>query len=1181
VNRREFLKESSLLAFVSAHPLSGVTLAAQVMAERSEDHTPNTNWADPNLGARAIASSYVQDRPAGGWLPSVAGGVTPFFHAGAYSPDNVFGESIFNGWQADSEASGAWIQIDFGELRQVGELWLLTAPPPTDILGQDSYESTYSRVPLLMPPQTVQVGFSSGTTFTAQLRQGGFFQIVALPKLEQTTSVRITISKVWSKPGGKETGIGKVRIFSQRHSQNFEIATHSMYDVRDERPVQAATLNLINPGDAVLQSKLQVSCGGTLLTTVPLGPVPARASVHQDVWIPAPFESSAMEFEVIAQSSAFCCKRTLQVPSYHSYFDGGTFELGCTNHNDLGWLNTPEKTADFRSSELILPALDLMREYPEFMYVMESTVYLMEFLDRHPERREEMAARMRERRFGWGASYTQLLEVSAGPEKLVRQFYFGRGWLKKTFPGVDTHLYFQTDTAQMSLQMPQILARAGVKYCLLGRLPFGFYNWQSPDGSTVLTRGYRYGPSSTLLDPKDNTGWLRCSEERESYYASCQLPRMFIYDYTSDYLPPQPALIPYVRRQNKSMEEFATLWNAHFSGDKSHQIHPPKMGFTTPERFLDQFTENTLDIPTLYGDWPFSWAYFDEPSHREALLKGRQAHNDLLSAERLYAGLGLSGGFADYPAQVFHDAWKANIWPDHGWGGNQGDITDEEYAASYAKSKTLAEGILSGVAPKLTRSLPQASDAQMPIGVYNPLSWRRTDLVECDLNIPDHWSGWNLIDEKGKEIPCEFTEDSKNPGRFKAAFIAMEVPAVGYRCFYLQPAATKPASPSPLNSESIENAFFRLKFGLGGIESLYDKRQKWEVLRTDKFDGGEVLQFTAPGFSLNYDHEGVGMEDFDRTANHDFRFTSIVETPIRVTAVREAEFSSFTLREYFHLYKELDRVDIEVDILNWDGTKERELRIAFPINLDEARLSYEVPFGVVEIGKDNLDVSMLPSNVDSHFNPNYDGGASPIAYREAVNWIDASSPNYMDAGCLAASDITLHIFQDETDQPVSYAVLQHVLLSTRKSRAWHPETWTVQKGDHRYRMALLPHGGNWRLRYREAIGFNYRLVAFAGQEKAVGQEAPASITQSYLELEPKNLVLMAMKKCDDDNRVILRFYEAEGNRSIARVKLSLPVRQAWRASMIEEDEEVIQPRQDGSIELAVGPWEIVTLKVAV
>jgi len=44
---------------------------------------------------------------------------------------------------------------------------------------------------------------------------------------------------------------------------------------------------------------------------------------------------------------------------------------------------------------------------------------LTEFLDRHPERREEMARLMREKKFVWGGSYVENLEVRVGPENLV------------------------------------------------------------------------------------------------------------------------------------------------------------------------------------------------------------------------------------------------------------------------------------------------------------------------------------------------------------------------------------------------------------------------------------------------------------------------------------------------------------------------------------------------------------------------------------------------------------------------------------------------------------------------------------------------------------------------------------------------------------------------------------------
>jgi len=854
------------------------------------------------------------------------------------------------------------------------------------------------------------------------------------------------------------------------------------------------------------------------------------------------------------------------------------FALHCTCHNDLGWLNTQAKTADFRSSDIILPALKLLKKYPEFVYTMESTTYLMEFLERHPELRDEMVERMREGRFRWGASYIQCQEVHVGPEKLVRQFYLGRLWLKTNFPGVDTSFYFKTDPPSMTLQMPQILAKAGIKYVIQGRMPFGYYKWEAPDGSEVFIYAQHYVDPMRLLDPLDRRGWLRFADQRQAYYQAHQLPPQFMYDYTSDYLPPQPALPPYASEQNQAMKRFATAWNAHFQSQPERQIHPPEVTFVSAEGFLDNFTKLSLDITTLRGDWPYAWTYYDEPGNREALLAGRIAHNQLLAAERLCAGLGLAAGLANYPVSGLAEGWQANCWPDHGWGGNQGLLTDAVYHKSYFKSKELSQKLLSDAGAALAAGVKRNTPAQIPVVVFNSLSWRRADLVQCEVKLPASWSGAALRDEAGSSIDLEIIPPKSTGDPVKLVFLAEDVPSTGYRTYYLEQAAA--ASPTPISGNTVENRFFRVTLGKAGLKSLYDKQQKWEVLRTDKFEGGEVLEFTAPGLAWE-DPEIVTMANFDRTGNHPFPVHSFTRSVVRSTAVREAAFKNFKLRESFHLYHGLARLDIETELLGWDGQKDRELRVVFPINLDDARLSYEVPFGTVEIGKDELDFTLLPPDVDTQFVPRIYGGDAPLRFREAVNWVDASSRGYQKAGCLAAADCTVHLFRDETTGPVSYPVLQHVLLSTRKSLAWNPDYWFTQAGDHRYRAALMPHQGDWRLRYRDAIAFNYPLVAFVGEQ----QQAPAGevlpVAQSFLRLEPSNLILTAMKKSEDGNQVVLRFYEAEGNQTDARLQLSRPIRSAWRASLIEENQGALPLNNDGSLSLKIQPWEIATLKLAV
>ena len=696
MNRRRFLKGAGTLpvSWTISHGLVWAPSRTLLRAAEESTEPTNPNWTDESFKPEVEVSSYFPVPPWG------------------YRPTNIFSKNMSSGWQANGQRAGAWLKISFPEAHPVREIWILGRPLPSDVVGKDIYMEIHSRAKFFAPPRRIRISLSDGTATTAELRDCDFFQIITLPEQRMSRYVLISVEEVWGGPETQETGIAKVKVFPSSHQAGFEIKVHPMYDARNGEPVQAATLNLINPGDQIIGAGLTVSQNGVRLLKIPLDSVLGRAATDQRIWIPAPLSDVMMDFNLEAGGSLLGLPRALKIPAYHCYFDGGVFALHCTCHNDLGWLDTPEKTADARSSEIILPALKLLKEYPEFRYSMESTVYLMEFLDRHPEKRAEMYEMMKDRRFLWGASYVQCLEAHVGPENLVRQFYYGRRWLRKNFPGVDTVTYYKTDPPSLTLQMPQILAKAGVKFLIQGRIPFGLWRWEAPDGSSVLT----YPIAAThLFDPKGgDDGWLPFAAGREPYYASHELPPELMFDYSYDYLPPQPDLPPYVLEQNESMKRFAESWNKHWTSRPDRQIHPPRMVFTTPEAFLEKFIQDAPNVPTLKGDYPINWAYYDEPGHREALLAGRLAHNQLLTAERINVGLGLDAGFQDYPQPGFTRAWMANCWPDHGWGGGKDAEGDEVLIASYEKSKSLADELINQAGSMLVKE--NSEDPREPHG---------------------------------------------------------------------------------------------------------------------------------------------------------------------------------------------------------------------------------------------------------------------------------------------------------------------------------------------------------------------------------------------------------------------------------------------------------------------------------
>ncbi len=1159
MDRRHFLRNTGLLAGAWAieRGVAPWSTPLRLSAAESPALEENINFADPKLGATATASSH-SDTPPWGYVPA-----------------NVFGDILQSSWETDQETTGAWLEIAFPEERTVSEVWLLPKAIPYDLVLDP-----YMRGGKMASPRKVTCSLSGGSSVSADLRQSPNFQIVPFPQARKTKSMRITVNETWPETNTQGTGLGKVRIFEKPHSASFELSTYAMYDVRDGAAVQAATIEIVNRGAEIRDGRLRVLLGGNTLSTIPLAAIPPESVSRQNIWIPAPFEDQVMEFKITDKRSSIKASRKLNVTAYHSYFDGGTFDLFTTNHNDLGWLDTQKVTADYRSAELILPAMDLLKKHPEFRYSMESVIYLMEFLDRHPEKREEVAQLTRERKLVWGGTYVQNLEVRVGPENLVRQFYLGRRWLKKNFPGADSVHYCKTDPPCMTWQMPQILAKAGIKYVVQGRFPWGFYNWEGPDGSRVFVFAFRYGDPRLLLNPKGNSGWLRFASAREYYYEPRQLPHQMIFDFNGDYLPPPPSLIPYVQEQNEAMKRFALKWNEHYSGQAEKQINPPVLRFVEAEGMLEDLTKHELNIETVKGDWPLNWAYYDEPGHRFGLLAGREGHNRILAAERLSAGLTQCEGSPVYPSKSFEDAWKTNCWPDHGWGGNKGTQTDANYIEAFVKSREMADKLLADAGASLARALPRKSAEGLTIAVFNPLSWRRTDLVRCRVEKPAGWPSCHLLDDAGKEVACQIASDS-SAAKPELVFVADNVPAVGYRTYYLEPSTSSIPAGDTISVDTLENDYLHAVLGAGGLKSLYDKRLNTEILNTEKFFGGEILQFTAPGYAWD-DPEEVTTEDFDKTSNHEYRTLGSLRGPVLTTAIREARFKHFRLQQTFRLYSMLDRLDVDVDILDWDGAHARELRVAFPINLpDSSRLSYEVPFGTVEIGKDEIDVSNLPASVDCQFVSAVYGGDKPLPFREAINWIDASSDRFQKYGCLAASNCTVHLFRDQSEKPVGYPVLQHVLLSTRKSQAWNPDYWFTQEGHHSFQMALYPHAGGWRARYHDGIAFNYPLLAFVSS--GAGSNAnPLPATEGFVRIEPSNLVMTALKKSEDDDSLTLRFFEAEGRSNVrAHLRLFRPLKQAWKTNLIEEEAQALPVTADGRVELEVKPWEIVTLKLAV
>jgi alpha-mannosidase len=73
------------------------------------------------------------------------------------------------------------------------------------------------------------------------------------------------------------------------------------------------------------------------------------------------------------------------------------------------------------------------------------------------------------------------------------------------------------------------------------------------------------------------------------------------------------------------------------------------------------------------------------------------------------------------------------------------------------------------------------------------------------------------------------------------------------------------------------------------------------------------------------------------------------------------------------------------------------------------------------------------------------------------------------------------------------------------------------------------------------------------------------------------VVIDAVKKAEDTDALVVRLYDAWGQRGPVRLTCTAPVGQAHRADLLERRGEQLELAADGSVPFTVRPFEIVTL----
>jgi alpha-mannosidase len=849
-----------------------------------------------------------------------------------------------------------------------------------------------------------------------------------------------------------------------------------------------------------------------------------------------------------------------------------TIYLMGSSHQDIAWMDSPQQCIIDRDELLISPTLELMKQHPEYRHDFEHVLMLREYLDRHPEKKDMIAALSREGKITWGASYNEPYEEMYNGEALVRQFYLGKRWLESQLPDVEANVYWNVDVPGRTLQMPQILVKAGVKYMMISRHEEGIFRWASPDGSSVATYSSSHYGRGRAAMKKGMTPALHFLATESGEWIARQTPSADSYAIpvmsSEDMSPP----IDYSRL----MQSWNNLYARADDQNTWKQLDNPRIAYATAEAFLDAYTAENQPEREIEGERPAVWLYIHGPSHHQAVSAGRAAGIVLPAAEKFAAIRALlAGSFDQYPQAELTRGWESAIYPDHGWGGKNGDITDSLFREKLEEGLSIGRDILRASIDAVASLIQVDSNQGFPLHVFNTLSWKRSDPVETDLDFKrGACRGFVLIDAEGNTVPYQVTDNTYyEDGSCKTVrivFIAEDVPPLGYDTYFLKSAA-KPleiAAPESTEINAVESRFYRIELDAGGIRQLMDKSLNRPVFRTEKFLGGELftMQSVGNGAGEFADIQQPDMEGFDKLSLHRPVWNLIEDGPVRAVVACRQPMKHTIVKQRIIVYKDLKRVDITADLLEWDGTVFREFRLAFPLNMENAKVTYEVPFGSVTVGEDEI----AGAAGERYVTPCRD-----VRPRGIMNWIGASND---DIGFTMSSSVAVADYIDPTGNPVDYTMLQPVLLASRHSCHWEGLPYS-QPGDHHYSFSITTHEPGRIGGHRFGVQANTPLqVVFNPSYKA---SAFLPVRHTFFAVEGDHVLVSTIKKCEDGDQVVIRLCDYGGKDQEVTVQSGFRFAALQRVNIIERPQGAIIPigTDQSALQFHLGHHAIETYKL--
>jgi alpha-mannosidase len=827
-------------------------------------------------------------------------------------------------------------------------------------------------------------------------------------------------------------------------------------------------------------------------------------------------------------------------------------------HLDLAWLWSVSDTWE-AAERTFRSVLQLQQDFPELIFC-HSTPALYEWVEQH--RPALFAAIQAQIAAGdWevvaGLWVEPDLNLVSG-ESIARQVLYGQRYVQEKF-GAVSKIAWLPDSFGFCWQLPQILRQGGVEYFVTQKLrwndttkfPHELFWWRSPDGSQVLS--LNSAPIGEGINPLKMTHHACTWETKTGIPAALWLPG--VGDHGGG--------------PTRDMLETARRW----------QRSPffPTLKFTTALQYLRDLhpteqSESETPSTSVLPSPPSLPIWNDElylefhrgcyTTHAEQKRLNRRCEGLLYQAE-LFASIATLTTGATYPQAELETLWKQvlfNQFHDILPGSAIPEVfadANQTWAAAEQGTRQILTAALTAIAVDLALPTAPAPGSQ-PIAVFNPLNWRRSEVIAVMLPVSEPEQQWQIFNLDGSLLRSQLQVN--DVGGRQLLFQA-EVPSVGYCVFWLSPLSAQPQLTQPQLTQSetaeslaaellaappwaLENEKLRVVVNpiTGDLSSIFDKTQQWEVLSAP---GNQLQAFQDRGqywdawnIDPAYAQHPLPPAQLLSIAWID---RGLIQQRLRV--IRHLGQSRFCQDYVLEARSPILKIVTQVD---W---QERHVLVkaAFPLNLQADFATYEIPYGAI----DRPTQPATPQSAAKWEVP-------------ALQWADLSETEH---GVSLINDCK-YGYDSQPSQ---------LRLTLLRGSEWPNPN--ADRGQHEFTYALYPHNGSWQVAATVRRGYELNQPLQVVTYAEIGPAATPSLaaTGEFLNLNAESLVLTTLKRSEADrSQWVLRCYESHG--VIAPLQLSgdLPLQVTDRANLLEQ---ALQPHAavgEQTTDQAIAPWQIAT-----